>query len=132
VYHFHAIYHKIHFHRNSCNFLDNTSPLCSYIIRNTKICLVHRSVTWYYQTCSSSSWPQEIKDKSHSQHNCVHNWLSFLVTSLDGDHFWSKNEADLRTKYIVLFWLDLFCISVNSCSFLTDDGLFELSMSVYY
>jgi hypothetical protein len=28
----------------------------------------------------------------------------------DDDHIWSKHVADMRTKFIVVFWLDLFCI----------------------
>jgi hypothetical protein len=28
----------------------------------------------------------------------------------DDDHVWSKHVADLRTKYTIVFWLDLFCI----------------------
>jgi hypothetical protein len=34
----------------------------------------------------------------------------FIFYQPDDDHVWPKHVADLRTKYIVVFWLDLFCL----------------------
>jgi len=39
--------------------------------------------------------------------------LSFSSDQPDDDNVWSKNVADLKTKYILVFCLDLLFISIS-------------------
>jgi hypothetical protein len=86
---------------NICKALRSQSNTAVYV---SAFCFLWPAWRWpcYVETCNAL--------RSTSKYNCVCICPFFSSGQPDGDHVRSKHVADLWTKYIVLFWLDLFRI----------------------